>query len=90
MVFLEQISETFKNQIQDFKKYHNQDRSDCAGQHFEQKYTICSMSLMKQENEGDFSATSHGKGDIDGLGCTCNSGIREKKKKHILLIHRHL
>ena len=41
------------------------------------------MSLMKQENEWDFSATSHGNGDIDGLGGTCKSRIREKKA-HII------
>ena len=46
------------------------------------------MSLMKQENEWYFSATSHGKGDIDGLGGTCKP--RRREKKHILLIHRHL
>ena len=49
---------------------------------------LCLMSWMKQENEWDFSATSHGKGDIDGLGGTCKPRIREKK--HILLIYRHL
>ena len=37
------------------------------------------MSWMKQENEWDFSATSHGK----GLGGTCKPRIREKKA-HII------
>ena len=41
------------------------------------------MSWMKQKNEWDFSATSHGKGDIDGLGGTCKPHIREKKA-HII------
>ena len=41
------------------------------------------MSWMKQENEWGFSATSHGKGDIDGFGGTCKPRIREKKA-HII------
>ena len=41
------------------------------------------MSWMKQGNEWDFSAISHGKGDIDGLGGTCKPRIREKKA-HII------
>ena len=41
------------------------------------------MGWMKQENEWDFSATSHGKGDIDGFGGTCKPRIREKKA-HII------
>ena len=44
---------------------------------------LCLMSWMKQENEWDFSATSHGKGDIDGLGGTCKPRRREKKA-HII------
>ena len=57
LVFLEQISDKFKNLHPDItitKKYF---RSDGAGQHFKQKYTICSMTLMKEEIEWDFSAT---------------------------------
>ena len=71
LVFLEQISDKFKYLHPDItitKKYF---RSDGAGQHFKQKYTICSMSLMKEEIEYDFSATSQGKGDFDGLAGTC-------------------
>ena len=71
LVFLGQISEKFKNLHSDItitKKYF---RSDGSGQHFQPKYTICSMSWMKKEIEWDFSATSHGIGDIDGLGGTC-------------------
>ena len=71
LVFLGQISEKFKNLHSDItitKKYF---RSDSSGQHFKPKYTICSMSWIKKEIEWDFSATSHGIGDIDGLGGTC-------------------
>ena len=84
LVFLEQISDRFKNlhpNITITRKYF---RSDGAGQHFKQKYTICSMSLMKEEIEWDFSATSHGKGDIDGLGGTCKRRIREKTRACII------
>ena len=61
------------------KKYF---RSDGAGQHFKQKYTVCSMSLMKEETEWNFSAISHGKGDTDGLGGTCKQHIRKIKSTH--------
>ena len=37
------------------------------------------MSLMKEEIEPNFSATSRGKGDIDGLGGICKQHMREKK-----------
>ena len=84
LVFLEQISDKFKNLHPDItitKKYF---RSDGAGQNFKQKYTICSMSLMKEEIKWDFNATSHGKGDIDGLGGTCKRRIREKTRARII------
>ena len=84
LVFLEQISDKFKNlhpNITITKKYF---RSDGAGQHFKQKCTICLMSLMKEEIDWDFSATSHGKGDTDGLGGTCKQCIREKTRAHII------
>ena len=42
------------------------------------------MSLMKEEIDWDFSATSHGKGDTDGLGGTCKQCIREKTRAHII------
>ena len=61
LVFLEQMSEKFKNlhpKITITKQYF---RKDGAGQHFKQKYTICTMSLMKEEIEWDFSTTSHEK-----------------------------
>ena len=38
--------------------------------HFKQKYSLCMTTLMDENVEWDFSATSHGKGDIDGLGGT--------------------
>ena len=78
LVFLEQITDKFKNLhpgITITKKYF---RSDGAGQHFKQKYTICSMTLMKEQIEYDFSALSHRKGDIDGLGGTYKQRVREK------------
>ena len=84
LVFLKQISEKFKNlhpNITITKKYF---RSDGAGQHFKQKYTMCLMSLMKDEIEWDFSATSHVKGDIDRLGGTFKQHIREKTRAHII------
>ena len=87
LVFLEQIFGKFKNlhpNITITKKYF---RSDGAGHHFKHnlfnefdvfKCTICSMNLMKKEIDWDFSATLHGKGDIDGLGGACKWCIREK------------
>ena len=45
---------------------------------------MCLMSLMKDEIEWDFSATSHVKGDIDRLGGTFKQHIREKTRAHII------
>ena len=42
------------------------------------------MSLMNEEIEWDFSATSHGKGDIDGLGGICKQCIKAKTRAHIV------
>ena len=42
------------------------------------------MTLMDKEIEWDFSATSHGKGDIDGLGGTCKRRVREKTKARVI------
>ena len=84
LVFLEQIFDKFKNLHPDItitKKYF---RSDSAGQHLKQKYTICSMSLMKEEIKWDFSVTPRRKGNTDGLGGTCKRRIREKTRAHII------
>ena len=45
---------------------------------------------MKEEIEWDFSATSHGKDDTDGLGGTCKQGVREKTRARIIDPQRSL
>ena len=52
--------------------------SDVTAQHFKQKYSLCTTMLMDGNVEWDFSATSRGKGDIDGLGGTSKWKAREK------------
>lgn len=84
MVFLKRTSDKFKKLHPDIavnKKYF---RIDGAGQNFKHKYINCSTCLMKKETEQDFSATSHGKEGIDGLGDTCKQRVREKMKQHVI------
>ena len=52
-------------------------QSDETAQHFKQKYSLFTMTLI-DGNVWDFSATCHGKGDIDGLGGTCQHRVYEK------------
>ena len=52
--------------------------SDGTAQHFKYKYYLCTMTLVDGNVEWDFSATSHGKGDIDGLSVTCKQRVHEK------------
>ena len=51
--------------------------TDETAQHFKQKYSLFTMTLI-DGNVWDFSATCHGKGDIDGLGGTCQHRVYEK------------
>ena len=48
----------------------------------------CAMTLMDGgvEVEWDFSSTSHGKGDIDGLGGTCNQRVHKKLLLALLIL----
>ena len=46
--------------------------------------------LIDENAEWDFSATSHGKGDIGGLGGTCKQRAHEKKTLLAPLIHKTL
>ena len=82
LVFLEKISDRLKNLHPNITVTTKYFRSDGAGQHCKQKYTICSM--MIKEIEWDFSATSHGKSDIDGLGGLCKRCIRRKARARII------
>ena len=56
--------------------------SDKTAQHFKQKYSLCTMTLIDGNVVWDFSATCHGKGDIDGLGGTCKHRVCEKTLAH--------
>ena len=53
-------------------------RSDGITQHFKQRYTLSWMTTLKESVAWEFSATSHGKGDTDGIGGTCKRGVLEK------------
>lgn len=52
-------------------------QSDGTAQHFKQKYSICIAMLQPEDVEWHFSATSHGKGPIDGVGGTLKRRVRE-------------
>ena len=66
--FLNIISDEFSKSQPDLIISKRFLHSDGTAQHFKQKYSLCSMTLMDGNIEWDFSATSHGKRDIDGLG----------------------
>lgn len=59
-------------------------QSDGTAQHFKQKYTLCQVLTLNfpevKEVEWHFSATSHGKGPIDGLGGTIKRRVTEELK----------
>ena len=42
----------------------------------------CEGWLIDGNVDWDFSATCHGKGDIDGLGSTCKRRVHEKTRAH--------
>lgn len=52
-------------------------QSDGTAQHFKQKYTIFNMTQDTIPIDWHFSATSHGKGCIDGIGGTVKRRVRE-------------
>ena len=59
-------------------------RSDGTSQHFKQCYTLNWMTTLKDSVAWEFSATSHGKGDIDGIGGTCKRRVREKTQARLV------
>ena len=77
-VFNEKIIEKIQCDYPDFKISRLIYQSDGTGQHFKQKYSICIAMFQPFDNvEWHFSATSHGKGPIDGLGGTMKRRIKE-------------
>ena len=77
-VFLNKVFESFEKSHPELQIGHKIFQSDGAAQHLKQKFTLCSMMLMDGDVEWNFSATSHGKGEVDGLGGTCKHRVREK------------
>ena len=59
-------------------------QSDGTAKHFKQRYTLSWMTTLKDSDAWAFSVTSHGKGDIDGIGGTCNRHVREKIKSRLV------
>ena len=62
--------------------------SDGAGSHFKQKYLFSNLySWEKEFNfilKWNFFSTSHGKGAVDGIGCTVKrSAWREVRNGHV-------
>ena len=77
-VFLNKVFESFEKSNPELQIEHKIFQSDGAAQHFKQKFTLCSMTLMDGDAEWNFSAMSHGKGEVVGLGGTCKRRVREK------------
>ena len=76
--FLDIISDEFSKSQPDLVINERFLHSDGTAQPFKQKYSLCTMTFMDGNVECDFSATSHGKGDINDLGSTCMRKVREK------------
>lgn len=71
------ILEKFSEKHPELKVREIEFQSDGTSQHFKQKYTIFSMTLNEIPTTWHFSATSHGKGCIDGIGGTIKRRVRE-------------
>ncbi|GBM81678.1 hypothetical protein AVEN_239454-1 [Araneus ventricosus] len=52
-------------------------QSDGTGKYFKQKFSLCLGTIMHDNFQWHFTATSHGKGAIDGLGGTIKCRVRE-------------
>ncbi|GBN89236.1 hypothetical protein AVEN_197866-1 [Araneus ventricosus] len=52
-------------------------QSDGTVKHFKQKFSLCLGTIMHENFQWQFTATSHGKGAIDGLGGTIKRRVRE-------------
>ena len=55
-------------------------QSDGAAQQFKQKFTLCNITLYDIPTEWHFTATSHGKSCVDGLGGSIKRKLREAIK----------
>ena len=77
-VFLKKVFESFEKSHPELQIEHKIFQSDGAAQNFKQKFTLCSMTLMDGDIKWNFRATSHGKGEVDGLGGTCKRRVQEK------------
>ncbi|GFS91439.1 uncharacterized protein NPIL_180911 [Nephila pilipes] len=77
VTFSEVIVDNIKKCKPEFsmKKVINQ--SDGAGKHFKQKFPICLRTITCEKLQWHFTATSHSKGVIDGLGGTLKHRMKE-------------
>lgn len=76
-VFNEKVIEYIKLQYQSAEISKIIFKSDGTGQHFKQKYSLCLITCRPEDVEWHFTATSYGKGPIDGLGGTIKRCVRE-------------
>jgi hypothetical protein len=74
------ILEKFKDRHPGFNVSKIEYQSDGTSQHFKQKYTLYAMTMNTVPTNWHFSATSHGKGCIDGIGGTVKRRVREKTR----------
>lgn len=68
VIFNRAILEHFQNTFTDVPIEALIYQSDGAAQHFKQKFTLCQLTFNSIPTTWNFSATSHGKGCIDGIG----------------------
>lgn len=80
VIFNQMIIDSFKSNHPNFPIKNLEFQSDGTSQHFKQKYTIFDMTLSGIPTKWNFSATSHGKGCIDGIGGTVKRRIRDAVK----------
>lgn len=80
ITFNKMIVESFKRKYPDFAIKNIEFQSDGTSQHFKQKFTLYHMTQSSIPTKWNFSATSHGKGGIDGIGGTVKRRIRDAVK----------
>ena len=79
-VFNDALLSHFQSSHPDCKVTNIEYQSDGTAQHFKQKFTLCSVTLQTIPTKWSYSATSHGKGCIDGIGGSVKRRVSEKVK----------
>ena len=86
-VFNNALLSHFQSSHPDCKVTNIEYQSDGTAQHFKQKFTLCSVTLQTIPTKWSYSATSNGKGCIDGIGGSVKRRVSEKVRAQKLDIN---